>query len=62
MADTLKNIKIMFLAVSFKKFFVLIISLVKKLFLTEENMLFIGSLKQFLMSMIIVKKNDKRPF
>ena len=56
MAHTLKNVKIMFLAVLLTKLFVLITSLVQKLFFTEEKMLFIGSLKQFLMSMIIVKK------
>ena len=50
-----KNIKIIFLAVLLIKLFVLIINLVKKLFFTEEKMLFIGSLKQFLKSMITVK-------
>ena len=34
----------------------------KKFFFTEEKMLFIGSLKQFLKSMIIVKKIIKRHF
>ena len=37
------------------KLHVLIINLARKLFFKEEKMLFIGSLKQFLMSMIIVK-------
>ena len=35
---------------------VLIMNLARKLFFTEEKMLFIGSLMQFLKSMIIVKK------
>ena len=61
MAHTQKNIKITFLAVLLIKLFVLIINSVKELFFTEEKMLFIGSLKQFLMSMTIVK-NDKKAF
>ena len=56
MAHTLKNIKIIFLPVLLIKLHVLIINLARKLFFTEEKMLFMGSLKQFLMSMIIVKK------
>ena len=56
MAHTLKNIKIIFLAALLTKLVVLIINSVTKLFFTEEEMLFIGSLKQFLKSMIIVKK------
>ena len=53
MAHINKNIKIMFLAVLLIKLFVLIISSVKKLFCTEEEMLFTNLLKQFLMSTII---------
>ena len=34
----------------------------KKMFFTEEKIIFIGSLKQFLKSMIIVQKNDKKLF
>ena len=56
MAHIQKNIKDILLAVLLIKLFVLIIDLAKKLFFTEEKVLFIGSLKQFLMSMIIVKK------
>ena len=56
MFHTQKNVKIMFLAVLITKLFVLIINLVKNLFFTEEKMLFIGSLKQFLKSITIVKK------
>ena len=52
----LKNIKIMFLAVLLIKLFVLIIDSVKKFFFTEEKMLLTNLLKQFLKSMIIVKK------
>ena len=57
-----ENIKHTLLAVLLTKLFVLIISSVKKLFFTEEKMLFTGSLKQFLMSMIIVKKLIKKHF
>ena len=56
MAYTQKHIKHIFLAVLPTKLFVLIITSVKKLLFTEEKWLFIGSLKQFVMSMIIVKK------
>ena len=38
------------------KVVVLIINLARKLFFTEEKMLFTDLLKQFLMSMIIIKK------
>ena len=62
MAHTQKNIKITFLAVLLTKLRVLIISLVKKLFFTEEKMLFTNLLKQFLKSMIIVKKVIKVHF
>ena len=53
---TLKNIKIMFLAVLVIKSFVLIINLVKVLFFIEEKMLLTNLLKQLLKSMIIAKK------
>ena len=56
MAHKQKNIKPIFLAVLLTKLFALIISSVKKLFFTDENMLFTDLLKQFLKSMIIVKK------
>ena len=56
MAHTQKNIKTAFLSVLLIKLHVLIINSVKELFFTEENMLFIGSLKQFLKSMIIVER------
>ena len=59
MAHTLKNIKIIFLAVLPIKLHVLIINLARKLFFAEEKMLFTDLLKQFLKSMIIVK-NDKK--
>ena len=44
------------------KLLVLVINSVKKLFFTQEEMLFTGSLKQFLKSMIIVKKMMKKHF
>ena len=53
---TMKNIKIKFFVVFLTKLFVLIINLAKKLFFTEKKMQFIDSLKQFLKSIIIVKK------
>ena len=56
MAHTLKNIKIIFLAAALIKLFLLIINSVKNLFFTEEKMLLTGLLKQFLKSMIVVKK------
>ena len=62
MAHKQKNIKTTFLVVLLIKLFVLIIDLVKEVFFTEEKMLFTDLLKQFLMSMIIVKKNDKKAF
>ena len=52
---TQKNIKIIFLAVLLIKF-VMIINSVKMLFFREEKMQLVDSLKQFLRSMIIVKK------
>ena len=60
MAHTQKSIKITFLAVFLTKLFVLIIDLAKKLFFTEEKMLLRDLLKQFLMSMVIIKKSDKK--
>ena len=62
MAHKQKNIKPIFLAVLLTKLFALIISSVKKLFFTDENMLFTDLLKQFLKSMIIVKKMIKEHF
>ena len=62
MAHTQKNIKITFLAVFLTKLFVLIIDLTKKLFFTEEKLLLRDLLKQFLKSMIIVKKVIKKHF
>ena len=50
----------MLLAFLLIKLFVLIINSVKKLFFTEEKILFIGSLKRFLKSMIIVKTHFNR--
>ena len=48
-----ENIKIIFLAVLLTKLFVLTIHLVKKLFCTEERIMFTNLLNQFLMSTII---------
>ena len=62
MAHTQKSIKITFLAVFLTKLFVVIIDLAKKLFFTEEKMLLRDLLKQFLKSMIIVKKVIKKHF
>ena len=62
MAHTHKNIKITFLAVLLTKLYVLIINLVTKLFFTEEKMLFTTLSKQFLKSVIIVKKVMKKHF
>ena len=62
MAHTQKNIKITFLVVLLTKVFVLIINLVRNLFFTEEKMQSIDLLKQFLKSMIIVKKMIKNHF
>ena len=56
MAHTQKNIKTTFFAVLFIRLFVSIRNLAKKLFFSEEKMLLIDSLKQFLKSTIIVKK------
>ena len=62
MAHKQKNIKIIFLAVLVTKLFVLIINLARELFFTKQKMLFADLLKQFLESMITVKKNDKKVF
>ena len=62
MSHTQKNIKITFLAVLLIRLFVLIINLAKKLFFTEEKMLFTNLLKQLLKSMTTVKKIDKKTF
>ena len=62
MAHTHKNINHISLAVLLTKLHVCIIDLARKLFFTEEKILFIDSLKQFLMSMIIVKKMIKKHF
>ena len=56
MVHTQENTKTMFLAVLLTKLFVLIINSAKKLFFAEEKMMFINLLKQFLVSIIIVKK------
>ena len=56
MAHTQKNIKITFPALLLIMLDMLIINSVKTLFFTEEKMLFTDLLKQFLESMIIVKK------
>ena len=56
MAHTHKNINHISLAVLLTKLHVLIIDLARKLFFTKEKIPFIDSLKQFLMSMVIVKK------
>ena len=53
---TLKNIKIIFLVVLLVKLFVLIIKSVKKMCFLGERMQFIDSLKQFMKSIIILKK------
>ena len=51
-----KNLKIIFLAVLLIKLFVLIINLARAFLFTEEEMMLTDLLKQFLKSMIIVKK------
>ena len=62
MAHTQKDIKITFLAALLIKLFVLIINLPREFCFTEEKVLFIDSLKQFLTSMIIVKKMINKHF
>ena len=62
MLHTLKNIRNTFLNVLLIKLFVLIINLVNQLFFTDEEMQFIkaiNSLKQFLKSITIAKKDNK---
>ena len=61
MVHTQKNIKTIFLAVLLTNLFVLIKDLARKLFFTEEKMLFTDFLMQFLKNMVIVK-NDKKAF
>ena len=56
---TQKNMKITFLVVLLTKLFVLIINSVKKLFFTEEKMLFTNLLRQFLVSIIFVRGDKK---
>ena len=56
-----KNIKHIFLVVLLIKLFVLIIDSASQVFLTEEEMRFIHSLKQLPESMII-PKSDKKTF
>ena len=53
---TLKNIKIIFLAVFLTKSFVLIINLLNQLFFTEGKMQLIGLLNQVLKKEVIAKK------
>ena len=62
MSHTLKNIKITFLSVLFTKLFVLTINSVEMLFFIEEKMLLTNLLRQFLKSMTIAKKSDKKTF
>ena len=58
----LKNIKIIFFAVLLTKLFLLMIDLASQLFFTEGKIQSINLLKQFLKSMIIEKKNNKKAF
>ena len=53
---TPKNIKIIFLAVSLTKLYLLIINLANQSFFTEGKMQSINLLKHFLKNMIIAKK------
>ena len=53
---TQENIKIMFLVVLLIRLFVLTINSVKKLFFTEEEMLFTNSLNQLLVSIVVAEK------
>ena len=59
MLHTLKNINIIFLAVLHINLLVLIINLASQLFFAEEERQFINSLKQFLKSIMIVKRSKK---
>ena len=56
---TQKNINHIFPVVLLTKLFVLMINSVKKLFFTEEKMLFTNLLKQFLVSIVIVGGGKK---
>ena len=56
MLNTVKNVKIMFLAVYLIKSFVLMINLASQLFFTGEKMQFLNLLMQFSKSMIIAQK------
>ena len=58
----LENIRNTFFEVLPTTFYVLIINLSSQLFIKEEKMQSIDLLTQFLKSMIIVKKNDKKVF
>ena len=62
MAHTLKNIKVIFLAVLLINLFVLIINLTRKLFPAEEKMQSIYSLKQFLNEYDYCKKMIRNQF
>ena len=53
------NIKIMFLVVLLINYCVLIISIVKTLFCTEEKLLLMCLSNKFLVSKTIVKNNEK---
>ena len=56
MPHTLKNIKMIFLAVLLTKFCALMIEVARKLFFTEEKMESTDLLKQFLKNMVKAKK------
>ena len=56
MPHTLKNIKMIFLAVFLIKFCILMIEVARTLFFTEEKMESSDLLKQFLKNMIKAKK------
>ena len=56
MLNTVKNVKIMFLAVYLIKSSVLMINLASQLFFTGEKMQFLNLLMQFSKSMIIAQK------
>ena len=56
MLNTVKNVKIMFLAVYLIKSFVLMTNLASQLFFTGEKMQFLNLLMQFSKSMIIAQK------
>ena len=56
MLNTVKNVKIMFLAVYLVKSFVLMINLASQLFKKKKKMQFLNLLMQFSKSMIIAQK------